>query len=373
MLTFRQIDDIPDSVNNIMAKAEQEIINDMSHRIARLEKITDATQYQMSRLEVIGAVEKNISRELSRALKMSEEQLIQLFDEAATRSLSVDDSIYRAAGYSPIPLADSLYMQQIIQSGLIRTRGEFFNLTQTTAATASRQFENALDLAHQKIVTGSQDYKSAIKGGIKLLTRNGLASVVYPTGWTDYMDVAFRRATLTGVSQTSGQLQEERAREMGQDIMELTAHPGARPLHAWWQSRLVSLSGQEGYLSLSDIGYGGVTGFKGANCRHDWFPYIVGISIPAYSLDKLREYNNKTVMYNGETMSIYDATQLQRKFERQIRRWKRENSAMDAANLQAYGSKSKVLYWQSVQRDFISQTNLTRDYFRERSGKQLVA
>jgi len=67
---------------------------------------------------------------------------------------------------------------------------------------------------------------------------------------------------------------------------------------------------------------------------------------------------------------MYEASQQQRYIERQIRRWKREASAMDAAGLDNGYAKLKVRGWQAAQRDFINQTGFSRDYFRERAGGQ---
>jgi hypothetical protein len=132
-------------------------------------------------------------------------------------------------------------------------------------------------------------------------------------------------------------------------------------------------------------GYGTGPGLCGWNCRHSFFPFFEGLSDPAYSPDKLREYNDKKVTYNGAEMSLYDATQQQRHIERQIRRWKREDNAMAVAANSAtdptekaalfrasWDAHDKTLHWQSVQRDFIKQTDLRRDYFRERAGAQVI-
>lgn len=379
MLTFRQLDDLPDAVVEIIAAAEQEIINDMARRIAKVGVVTVTAQWQLSRLEAMGAEQDFILRQLNRALDVSEQQLIRLFDEAATRSLAVDDAIYRAAGYDPLPLADNAYMQQLIRAGLTKTLEEYRNLTLTTAATATQQFENALDLAYHKVTSGGFSYQQAIRDGIRTLTRKGLAAIQYPTGWVDYLDVAFRRATLTGVNQTAAELQLRRMDEMGTDLVETTAHHGARTApgpgpanHAWWQGRWFSRSSKPGEYPdfYAQTGYGTGTGLCGWNCRHSFFPVIEGLSDRAYSLDQLRELNNRSVTYNGEKMSLYDATQHQRYIERQIRRWKREADAMDAAGLDNSEAKSKVHQWQAGQRDFIDQTGLTRDYFRERAGAQ---
>lgn len=372
MLTFRQLDDLPDAVVDIISAAEQEIINDMARRIAEAGAVTETAQWQLSRLEAVGAERDYILQRLSRAVDMSEEQLILLFDEAATRTLAVDDRLYRAAGYDPLPLAENTYMQQLIQAGLIKTLNEYRNLTRTTAATATQQFENALDLAYHKIASGAFSYQEAIKAGIQSLAKNGLAVIQYPTGWVDYLDVAFRRATLTGVNQTAAEVQLRRMDEMETDLVETTAHHGARPDHAVWQGRWFSRSGQSDKYPdfYASTGYGTGPGLCGWNCRHSFFPVIEGLSEPAYSTDKLRELNSRTVTVDGQEMSLYDATQRQRYIERKIRRWKREASAMDAAGLDSSAAKSKVRAWQAVQRNFINQTGLTRDYFRERAGKQ---
>ncbi len=388
MLTFRQLDDLPDVIVKTISQAEQDIINDMARRIAKGGSITDATQWQLYRLEAIGAGHDYIIARLSEALNVAEKQLIDLFDEAATRTISTDDQIYRAAGYSPIPLAENAYLQQIIRAGLVKTLDEYQNLTKTTANTATRQFERVLDRAYHQFTFGGFSYQQAIKDGIKDLTRNGIEAITYPTNHTDYLDAAFRRATLTGVNQTAAEVQLANIEQMGTDLVETTAHHGARPDHAVWQGKIFSIRGtSDKYPSFyQETGYGTGPGLCGWNCRHSFFPYFEGLSDPAYSYDKLREYNSKTVTYNGKNMSLYDATQHQRYIERRIRRWKREDNAMgiaaDAApnaveklslTNAAWVAYDKVLYWQEIQRGFIKQTGLKRDYFRERAGAQYSA
>lgn len=74
--------------------------------------------------------------------------------------------------------------------------------------------------------------------------------------------------------------------------------------------------------------------------------------------------------YNGKSLTEYEATQLQRYNERQIRRWKREYVAMEAAGLDTTESAAKVQQWQARQRDFLRQTGLKRQYARERISVQ---
>jgi hypothetical protein len=377
MPTFRQLDDAGDAVVRLIAQTEQAIINDMARRIARLDGVTAATNRQALRLEILGTGQNAILRELSRQLNASEERIIELFDEAAARTIATDDQLFRAAGYDPIPLADNPQLQKLIRAGLVKTLNTYRNLTLTTANTAARQFEDALDLAYQKITSGAFSCQQAIRDGIRALTQNRITSITYPTGHVDHVDhveVAFRRAALTGINQTAAEIQLANIAQMGTGLVETTAHPGARPDHAVWQGRVFSLSGvHPKYPNFyKATGYGTGPGLCGWNCRHSFFPFFEGLSDAAYPADKLREYNNKRVTFDGETMSLYDATQQQRYIERQIRRWKREASALGAGRQDNSTAKGKIGEWQARQRDFIEQTGLRRDYFRERAGKQLT-
>ena len=289
-----------------------------------------------------------------------------LFQEAGAQALYYDDLIYKAFGLTPGKINDTPALLNLLNSGAMQTNRTFQNLTATTANTATQQFERALDRAWIQISSGGFDYKTAIQRAIKDLARSGIQSIVYPSGHTDSLDVAVRRAVLTGVNQTAAKLSEARAEEMGCDLVETTAHPGARPSHALWQGQIFSRSGKHPKYPdfVSSTGYGTGPGLCGWNCRHSFFPFFEGLSESAYPRSKLREYEEKTVTYNGKTLSYYDATQQQRYIERQIRRWKREYLMMDAAGLDTTQASVKLAQWRAAEKDFCKQTEIDRDGFR---------
>jgi len=116
-------------------------------------------------------------------------------------------------------------------------------------------------------------------------------------------------------------------------------------------------------------GYGTVEGLGGPNCRHSFYPYFEG-SKPSLTRQELEAMNNKKVTYQGEQISQDEALAVQRGMERQVRRWKREESAakgasplMDADQTKA---KAKVKEYQGKLRAFTQETGLKRDYTRER-------
>jgi len=188
----------------------------------------------------------------------------------------------------------------------------------------------------------------------------------YPSGHIDSIEVAVRRATITGVNQTCLKVQEARADEMGVDLVETTAHAGARPSHAAWQGQIFSRSGKSTKYPdfVQSTGYGSGAGLGGWNCSHSFRPYIEGMP-RAYSKKILKDYGAKNYKYNGEELTEYEALQQQRSIERNIRQWKRETDAMKAAGLDTSEATRKITQWKKVQNDFLEQTGLKRASNRE--------
>jgi hypothetical protein len=381
MLTPEQLSELPDNVVKLYEELEDDILRDMARRIVKTDFATETAQWQLSRLQEMGITHDAVFDKLSKATGKSDAELIAMFNEAAETAYNADKKAYVKAGYNPTPLAENQQLQKIINAGLVKTQALFQNLTNTTANTATQQFENALDTAYMQIVSGAFDYNTAIRTCIKTLAEKGIATIKYPTGHTDYLDVAVRRAALTGVGQTTGEMQLALAEEMGSDLIEVTAHNGARPSHMEWQGKVYSLSGTHAKYPdfVKSTGYGTGDGLKGWNCRHDFFPFFED-SEPAYTQEELNEYENRKVTYNGVEMSEYDATQKQRAFERRIRATKRELTAFDAGiketdnnslkeSLQAeFDRKSVLLKKQEAKiKDFTQQTGLYRDRAREQS------
>ena len=84
-----------------------------------------------------------------------------------------------------------------------------------------------------------------------------------------------------------------------------------------------------------------------------------------YTPEMLERYNARDIEYNGKMYTEYEASQIQRGYERSIRRWKRENAAMNAAGLDATDSAVRLRSTQAGLRDFLKQTGLKRQSDRE--------
>ena len=366
MLTPEYLQGVPDGMVNLYAQAEADILADMARRINGFDMFIPSAKYQMEMLEEMGELRSDIVKQLSRLTGKSQKELTAIMRAAGVKTLEADEAVYSAAGLTSSPAGASSAVQEVLAAGLKKTGGLFENLTKTTARTASQQFERALDRAYMQVASGAIDPATATKNAIKQLAKAGVDAVAYPSGHTDSLEVAVRRATITGVNQTCLQMQEARADELGVDLVEVTAHAGARPSHALWQGKIYSRSGKSSKYPdfVQATGYGTGAGLGGWNCSHGFRPYIEGMP-RAYSKKQLEEYTAKDYEYNGQKMTEYEALQTQRSIERNLRRWKRENMAMEAAGQDTAESAAKIAKWQATQKDFIQQTGLKRQGERE--------
>ena len=381
MLRPEYLERLPDRMVELYAEVEADILCNMARRIAAFDDFIPATQWQYQKLVEMGSLHQDIVKALSSVMGTTEKHIQQLMTEAGMETLAFDDQIYTAAGLNPTPLAVDPQLQAVLDDGLRITKGLFENLTKTTASTATRQFERALDRAWLQIQTGAFSSQQAINMAIKDLCKQGVGgktgppSIRYPSGHIDKLDVCVRRAVLTGVNQAALRLQMARLDEMGCDLVEVSAHAGARigdgmenpGNHAWWQGRGFSRSGKsDKYPDFEECtGYGTGEGLGGWNCRHSFFPYIEGVSRPAYTEEELEELNAPKYPYNGKMLTEAEAVAKQRSFERQIRHWKREKAAMEAAGQDGSEAAAYLRRVSAKYRDFLAQTGLKRQYERE--------
>lgn len=376
MLTPNEFNLIGKQAEQIYAQLELEIIQEIAERIANVGYANTVALNDILIAQEMGLMYQEVITLVAKYNNVSESEIQQIFEEAGAKSLSYDDRIYKEAGLNPVPIKRSRRMMQLMAATIEKTKYNLSNLVMTTANTSQTQFYDAMNKAYMEVSTGVKSYSQSIIDTIKEISNQG-TYITYPSGRNMSIESAVRMNIVTGVNQTCGKLQLMRAEEMNWDLMELTAHPGARPDHAEWQGKIVSRSGQKGYLSLEDIGYGEVTGFKGVNCRHDWMPYYKGSSL-TYTNKELEELKNEKVKYNGQIMSRYDAEQLQRKMERQIRKDKKDIAGLQGiltsdnkddkllvdTRIQLANVQTKLKQDNSILNNFTKQTGLRKDTTR---------
>lgn len=326
----------------IIDELESSVIADMSRRIVKMGEVSETSAWQAEMLQQSGMLYDDILKRVSDASGILEDEIKSMFAEAQTEVFNYDPVLLRKAGIDEDGFRKfSPAMTRIWQAAVTKTCNEAVNLTKTMAVTTQSSFISACDLAAMQVSSGAFSYTQAIANAIKKVSDTG-GIIQYPSGATSKVDAAVRRAVLTGVNQTAGQVMKLQAEELQYDLMEISAHSGARPEHSVWQGRIVSLSGNtEGgkYLTLDDIGYGDVRGFQGANCRHTWWIFIPGVSKRLHSDEELAELESRTVTFEGEEIPEWQAIEKQRYMERKIRGVRRELVGLNTALSETSGGE----------------------------------
>ena len=344
MLTPEQYDQIADHLTGLFQDLEAFIIQDFVRRVTTAGTITETARYQLIKAEQMGLSTQAIKEALQQALNISNEEIDHLFKEWGLEAIRVENGIASQAGIDPVTLETHPELGQIIDSAIDQTKGELANLTGTLGfaqkingkivfTELSQYFQKEMDFVQLQVQSGALDYNSAIRQSVKRMADSGLRTVDYASGWSNHLDVAVRRATLTGANQMSGQLTDALGAEM------VSAHAGARNTgrgpanHASWQGKVYARKGETPeYPNLAKVtGYGTGLGLKGWNCRHDYNNFWPGYSERTWTDEELANIDPPPFSYKGKEYDYYAANQRQRAIERAIRKTKRELIGYDAA------------------------------------------
>ena len=237
--------------------------------------------------------------------------------------------IYEQVNAEYIPYEDNKGLQQLADGFIQQSNDDLRNVTKSMGfyvdygggrlvmTPLSDIYQGYLDNAITGVVYGAFDYNTMIRKVVTQLTNSGLRSIDYASGWHNRVDVAARRAVMTGVSQLTGKITEMNAEKLGTENFEIAWHAGARPSHAVWQGKVWSKK-----ELVTVCGLGTATGLLGANCYHEYYPFVKGVSERNWSDSWLAEQNRKESIpktFNGKEYTLYEAKQQQRKMETAMR------------------------------------------------------
>jgi len=368
MLKDNDFDRIERQVTGLYDDLELQMIEETARRIANVGYINTVSYNNIKILQEMGLMYEDIIRLIAEANNVNIAEIENIFENAGLKALNRDNIIYKSAGIKDVAISNSV-MNKLKDSSK-KTGSNIVKLTNTMANTSQLQFINAMNKAYLETSTGTKSYTQAISDAVKGVSKQG-AVIQYPSGAKRSIESAIRTNVLTSVNQTYTELQLERGKELGWDLYEVSAHSGARPEHAEWQGKVYTEK------ELYDkCGYGTITGLCGVNCRHTFSPYYKG-STKTYSSKELKDLRNEKVNYNGEEISKYNASQIQRKLERNIRNNKKEiaglqgilssnNKDIDRNKIEQdlQNMKNRLKNNNSKLNDFVKQTNSKKDYSR---------
>lgn len=319
---------------------EIRIMEDIIRRIKQTGKITSTADWQINRLRILGYSSEDIEKMLKETLDKSYPEMFELYDKVIDWEYVRNKGIYEQINAEFIPYEENEELQQLTEGFIQQSNADLKNITQSLGfyldygngdlvlTPLAEVYQKYLDAACMDIVTGAFDYNSVLRRVVTQLTNSGLRQIDYASGRANRVDVAARRAVMTGVSQLTGKISDMNAGKLGTEYFEVAWHGGARPSHAVWQGKVWS---KKELVTVCGLGTG--SGLLGWNCYHEYYPFFPGISERNWTDEWLEEQDrkeNKPKTFNGKEYTLYEAKQRQRQMETSMRAQREKVKLLDA-------------------------------------------
>lgn len=341
------LDALPEELAELFRALEITLLDEICSRLVFADQLNEATAQDIRTLRSHGIDLKSIEEAISKTAGISKQKLNSLLNDVVERNQKYYTEVIDLAHVTqPETLVDEAAVDAIKR----QTHDTFRNLTASmgflvgnTMLKPARAYQWALDNAEMQIQSGAINYNQAIKTAVKQLADGGLKVVDYESGHRDQIDVAVRRAVMTGVNQICAKYTEQSAQYLETPYFEVSAHAGARDKpgpspwssHKDWQGKVYSIRANDIYPNIYEVcGLGAIDGLEGANCRHRRNVWVEGVSERTYTDEQLAHIDDDLgCEFDGKKYTAYEATQMQRRVEREVRRLKREKASYKAAGL----------------------------------------
>lgn len=355
-------------------KANEQILKELGKILGEIGQLTPSEAYTIGQQLKYGESLQKIVRILSETSRLTEVEIYEMLRGEARHNLAFSKKYFKAREIDFIPYESNLPLQNLVEEVSLATIGNYRNISNTLGLTfldsnnnkvtksITQAYNEIVDNAILNVSTGKQSFQQELERQLKTIGKNGVQSIEYENGRHRRIDSALRMNLQDGLSQLAISQQEIVGNQFGYNMVEVTHHVNAAPDHIdsidGKQFAMIDilrqqiLNGIEKEIKLTDI-VGNRVKVKGIwyddfntinesldrhvgtlNCRHTTMTGILGIDKPRYSKEELerdKENNLKGIDFDGKHYTLYEASQLQRKLELEIRR-NRETEVMAKAS-----------------------------------------
>lgn len=328
------LDALPEELAELYRALEDTLLDEICSRLKLADQLNEATVQNIRALRSHGTDLKDIEKAIRKTTGISETKLNKLFDDVVERNQKYYTELIDIAH---ITQPETLVSVEDTWAIYEQTKQTLRNITRSmgflvdagrTMLPPAKAYQWALDNATIQIQSGAINYNQAIKTAVKQLADSGLKIVDYESGHRDQIDVAARRAVMTGINEICAKYTEQSAEYLETPYFEVSAHAGARDTpgpspwssHKDWQGKVYSIRARDIYPNIYEVcGLGAVDGLEGANCRHRRNVWVEGVSERTYTDGQLEHIDDDLgCKFDGKKYTAYEATQMQRRVERQI-------------------------------------------------------
>lgn len=338
-----------DSVSGIYQDLEELLMQNIVRHIKDYGKPIDSDDWLLQKLAETGTLNKENIRIIAQQAGISQTAAERMLNEVAQESIKqLEPCLQNAAKdgllHTAVDVDKSKNIKQTVNAiqsqardalnlcntnMLYKAREAYKNLVQNICSVSKEieQKQDFIDLMNKSAtntVIGAESRTQAVRSCIKQFNEKGIPAFVDKAGreWTPeaYVNMCMRNTA----KNVADEVQSERCKEYGCNLIEISSHSGARPKCSKDQGKIFDLDNGSGYTEdargkkiryypWSSSSYGKPDGILGINCRHHKYPFVPGVNIKTYfPVDE--EENDK----------LYEQTQVQRALERYVRKQKRE-------------------------------------------------
>ena len=262
MLNPDRFHEIPDEVSKNINVMQNWAIQRIAEDIMKNNDIGGTNENLLDILQRTNAFGVDFGIELATMTRKTLDEIDKILAGTVAEMHFSDKATYDLIGKAFVPYEENEYLQQLTRSMATQTKGTFMNLTQTRAlgfrdsngAFVGQQeyLQSRLQQTQFNVSTGAQSYNEAIRETVKEMANSGLRYFDYESGRSDSIEVATRRAILTGITQLAGSVSEYNAVQLEARHVQVSRHTGARTGnglgdigdHYYWQGRIYELSAE---------------------------------------------------------------------------------------------------------------------------------
>ena len=324
-------DNLNKAIDYMMKRFEEVntfFIEKVAEQIMAIGELNPTSVNRIAIMTEMGTNINDITQRLAIATNTSLRDVFKIY-QAALDDVYTDQRFTQALKQQSISPEAKARITQYTQSVSIHTAKTLTNLSNTTAV--SESYRTAIDTAVMAVSSGMTDYQSATRDAIKQIGYNGM-QVVYESGYHRRLDTAIRQNVIDGANQIAQNCSIMMGDELGYDAYELSAHARSAPDHEPIQGRVFSkadFNNIQNGLPFRDIDgtlYRAIRRPIGEwNCMHIAMSFSTQYSKRRYTDAQLKQWaadNAKGCDIEGKHYSIYEAGQLMREIETEIRRQK---------------------------------------------------
>lgn len=332
-------------------RLNQEVIGIIAKRIREIGNLTPSDVYKLERLLKGGADVRKINSEISRISGLQVQEIKHIIKVVAQDAYFDVKPFYDYKFRPYIPYDKNEQLQKVIRAMEKQTIGEYQNLSKAQAfmirdmkdpkklipMPLSKAYYSVIDEAVQASQQGVTSYNQSMRRTLQQLVDSGIRGVTYQAEsgriHSQRLDTAVRRNILDGIRAVNQGVQDVVGEQFGADGKEITVHANSAPDHEPIQGHQFSneefekLQNEESFTDYAGNKFAPIQRAIGVlNCRHFTYSIILGVTKPNYTLQQLDQFKAKNAKgyttKNGKHYTMYECTQVQRKYETNIRRAK---------------------------------------------------